>query len=108
MVGTVIEHDFEVNHRISGEVSAASCVLNTLLNRRNEVLWNGAAEDLIRKLELTTAGERLHLDLAVPVLAVSAGLLLMTALHIGAPANGLAIRHFRRLQVYFGVIALLE
>src|SRR5215831_1200787 len=37
-----------------------------------------------------------------------ASLLLMTTLHVGAAANGLAIGHFRRLQVHFGVIALLE
>ena len=39
---------------------------------------------------------------------MASGLLFVPALHVGAAADGLAIRDFRRLQNHFGVIALLQ
>ena len=69
---------------------------------------NGAAEDVVDELEFAPARQRLHLDLAVAVLAVAAGLLLVAALHVGFAADRLAVRHLGCLQVDFGVVALLQ
>ena len=75
---------------------------------RNIVLRNRAAENVVHKLELAASRQRLHLDLAVAVLAVAAGLLLVASLHVGLAANGLAVGHLGRFQNDFGVIALLQ
>ena len=65
------------------------------------------------KMSLTNSnspprGQRFHLDFAVAVLAVAAGLLLVPALHVGLAANGLAVRHLGRFQHHFRVVALLH
>src|SRR2546429_5205137 len=46
---------------------------------------------LFRSLEFAASRQGLHLDLAITELAVAAGLFLVPALHVGAPANGLAV-----------------
>src|SRR2546429_6446926 len=63
---------------------------------------------LFRSLEFAASRQGLHLDLAITELAVAAGLFLVPALHVGAPANGLAVGHLGRLQIHFGVVALLH
>ena len=108
VVRTVVEDDPEIDHREAGQVAAPGGVANAFFDGRNEVLRNGAAEDVVDELELAAARQRLHLDLAVAVLAVAAGLLLVAALHVGLAADGLAVRDLGRLQVDLGVIALLE
>jgi hypothetical protein len=79
-----------------------------LFHRRNEVLGDGAAENLVGELEFGAARQRLHLDPAIAELPVAAGLLLVPALHVGLPANGLAIRNFRRFQRDIHAVALLH
>src|SRR3954463_265218 len=94
MIGAVVERDPEIDDRESGEITALCGLHDSLLDGRNVVLGNGAAEDVINELEVRAARQRLHLDFAIAVLAVSAGLLLVASLHVGAPADGLAIRDF--------------
>src|SRR6202451_1651299 len=89
-------------------MSARCGIFNSLLYRRNVVLGNRAAKNIVDEFELAAAHQRLHLDLAIAVLTVSAGLLLMPALHVGLTANRFAIRNFWRLQNYFRVIPLLQ
>ena len=106
MIRAVIKRHSEVDDRKTGEVSARSRVFDSFFHGRNEVLWNRAAENVVDEFELSAARQRLHLDLAVAVLAVPASLFLVAALHVGFAANRLAIRNLRRLQIHFRVIAL--
>ena len=108
MIRTVVEHDAEIDHRKSGEVSARRRILDSFFDGRNEVLRNRAAENVVHEFELSAARQRLHLDLAIAVLAVPAGLFLVASLHVGFAANRLPIRNLGRFQIHFGVIALLQ
>src|SRR5437868_1622749 len=108
MVGTVVENYLKVHDWIAREIAALGRFHNPLLHSGNEVLWNGATKDVVHELKASTARKRLHFDLAITVLAVSAGLFLMTALYIGPSANGFAIRNLWRFEVYLSVITLLQ
>src|SRR5215471_18154781 len=96
VIRTVVEHDLEVHHRISGQITTRGGVFDSLLDRGNKVPGNRAAKDVVDELELAAAGQRFHLDLAVAVLPVATGLLLVAPLHVGASTNGFAIWHLRR------------
>src|SRR5437016_3924706 len=108
MIAAVIKDDAEIDDREPCEESALGRFHDALLDSGNVVARDGAAENVIHELELTAARQRFHLDLAVAVLAVSAGLLLVAALHIRFAADGLAIWHLGRLEHDFSVIPLLE
>ena len=108
MIRTVVEHDPEIHHGESGKVSARGGVFDSLFDRGNVVFRDGTAEDVIHEFKSCAPHERFHLDLAVSVLAVPAGLLFVAALHISFPANGLAIGNFGRFQVHFRVVPLLH
>ena len=108
VIGPVVENDAEIDDRKSRQISARRGVVNSFFDRGNVVLRNRAAEDVVDELELAAARQRLHLDLAIAVLPVAAGLLLVASLHVGLAANRLAIRNLGRLQHHFGVIALLQ
>ena len=81
---------------------------DAFFHRGDEVLGDGAAEDVVDELEVAAAGQGFHLDLAVAELAVAAGLLLVAALHVGLAADGLAVRDLGRPEDDFSVVALLE
>ena len=108
VIRAVVQDHPEVDDREAGEISTLRRFHDALFHRRNVVLRNRAAEDLVDELEVAAARQRLHLDLAIAELAVAAALLLVASLHVGAPANGLAIRNLRRLQVHLGVVAVLQ
>ena len=108
MIRTVIQDNSEINDRKSSQISPRRSVFNAFLNRWNIVLRNRAAENIVHELELGPARQRFHLDFAIAVLAMTAGLFFVASLHVGFAANGLAIRHLRRLQHHFGVIPLLH
>src|SRR5260370_24322191 len=108
VVDAVVEVLTKIDHGEAGKVSPGRGFDDSLFHRRNEVLGNGAAENMVHKFKLFSALQRFHLDLAIAVLAVSAALLFVTTLNIGLAANGLTIRNLRRFEVYFRVIALLQ
>src|SRR4029453_15492076 len=91
----------EVDHRVSGEEATHPRVLDSFLDRRNELARNGPAEDVVDELEVAAAGQRLELDLAVAELAVAAGLLLVPAVRLGGRGDGFPIGNPRQLQVHF-------
>src|SRR5204862_765860 len=76
--------------------------------RRNIVLGNGSAKNIIDEFEVAAAWQRLHLDLAIAVLSMATGLLLVTALHVGFAADRLPIRNLGRFEHDFSVVTLLE
>ena len=108
VIGAVVENHLEIDHRKAGEKAALGRLHDAFLDRRNVVLGNRAAEDFVDELEFAAARQRLHLDPAIAELAVTAGLLLVPALHVGAAANGFAIGNLGRLQDYLSVVALLQ
>ena len=110
VVGAVVEDCAKVHHRIAGEVAPGGGVFDSLFDGGNKVAWDGAAEDVVDELEFNfgVARQRFHLDLAVAVLAVAAGLLFVASLNVGLAAYGFAIRHLRRLQHHLGVVTLLH
>ena len=58
-------------------------VLDALLDRRDVLPRDRAAEDVVLELEVAAARQRLDPDLAVAELAVAAGLLLVPAVRLG-------------------------
>ena len=83
MVLAVVELHLEVDHRVAREEALQARLLDALLDRRDEVLGDRAAEDVVDELEVRAARERLHADPAVAELAVAAGLLLVAPVGLG-------------------------
>ena len=108
MVGTVVENDAEVHHRIAREIPSGRGLDNALFDRGDEILGNGAAENIVDELEAGAARERLQLDFAFAILPVAAGLLLVFALRVSLGADGFAVGDFGRFERHFHVEALLE
>src|SRR5690348_14649770 len=108
VVGAVVEDHSEIHHRVAGQEAALRRLHNALLYCGNEVTGDGAAENVVNELKVAAARQRLHLDLAVAVLAVPPGLLLVPALHVGFAADGFAVGHLGRLQIDLGVVALFQ
>jgi hypothetical protein len=98
VVLAVQEPHGEVDDGVAGEVAAPPRLLDPLLDRRPEVLRDGAAEDLIDEAEFLAAGERLDLDLAVGELAAAAGLLLVAAVPLGGLGDRLAVGDLRLVE----------
>ena len=74
----------EIDHRIAGEKTAQTRVLDALFNRRHELARDRSAEDVVDELELAAARQRFELHLAVAELTVAAGLLLVPAVRFGS------------------------
>ena len=98
----------EVDHRVAGEEAAHARVLDALLDGRDELPRDRAAEDVVHELEVAAARQRLDLDLAVAELAVAAGLLLVPAVRLGGRGDRLAVRNPRRLEVHLDAEAALQ
>ena len=77
-------------------------------DRRNPVLRDRPAEDVVHELEARAARRRLHANAADAELPVPAGLLLVLALGVGLAANRLAIGHLGRLERQVHVVALVQ
>ena len=108
MIFAVVEHGAEIHDGKAGEVAACGGVANASLDRWDPVMWDGAAKDIVHKLDAFAALDRLHLDAADAELAVPAGLLLVLAFRVGFAANRLTIGHLRRLERQVHVIAFVE
>ena len=108
MIRTVEDGHLKVDYRIAGEEAGGGCFKDAFLDRWNEVLRNGSAEDFIGELEFRAARKRLHADPAIAELAVAAGLFLVTALDLGLAADGFPIRNFRRVQRDVDAVAFLQ
>ena len=108
VIFAVVQADAEIDHRETREVAARGGVANSLFDRGNPVLGDGAAKDVVDELDALAAFGRLHLDAADAELAVAAGLFFVLAFGIGAAANGFAIGDFGRLERQVHVIALVE
>ena len=93
MVRAVHQRRAQVDHGIARQHALGQILAQALFNRRYEVARYSAADDLIHEFELAiTVEDRLELYPYVAELAVTAGLLLVTALNLDGLADGLAIR----------------
>src|SRR5436305_15333601 len=108
MIGAVVEDDPEIDYGKSGEVAASGGVFDSFFYCGDEILGDGAAEDVVDEFEFSAAGERLHFDFAIAVLAVSAGLFLVASLDVGFAGNGFAIGKLRCFPVGLGVVSVLR
>ena len=108
VVGAVVDGHLEVDHREAGEVAAQPGLLDALLDGRDELPRDGAAEDVVLEREVGAARQRLHADLAVAELPVAARLLLVPAVRLGAGGDRLAVGDARQLQVHVDAEAALQ
>ena len=104
----VLEAHAKIDDRITGQESLLARVLNALLHRGNVLARNRAAKDLVDEFEVAAARQRLHRDLAIGELSVSARLLLVTAVRLRRLRDRLAIRNFRRMEDHVDAVLLLQ
>src|SRR3954464_3244317 len=91
VVAAVEKRRLHIPHRIAGEDSAFERLLNTLIDRLNEFLRNGAADDVIDELVSCPWRLRIEINFCMPERTASAGLPDVLALSLGVPADRLAI-----------------
>ena len=86
VVLAVVEGDLDVDHRVAGEEALDHGRAHALLDRRDEVARDGAADDLVDELEALAARQGRDFHPGVGELAAAAGLLLVLALGLGRAA----------------------
>src|SRR6185437_715349 len=89
--GTVEERDLDIAHGIAGEHAAFERLFDALLDRLDELLGDGTADDVVLEDEPGTGRAGLDGDLDVAVLAAAAGLTDVLALGFGLRPNGFAV-----------------
>ena len=98
MVRAVVQDGPDARHRITGDDAALHRFLDALLGRLDELLRDGAADDLVDELE-PALGDRLEAHLDVTELALTARLADELAFRLGLARDGLAIRDLRLADV---------
>ena len=83
----VEQRDPDVDHRVAGVHTLLHLRADTLLHAGDELPRHRAADHLVDELESGALRQRLHLDVADRVLAVSAGLLDVAAMAFGFAAE---------------------
>src|SRR5271156_5658902 len=82
----------DIDHRITCVHTLFHLRAHALLYTWDELPWHRSADHLIEELESGALRQRLHLDVAHRVLAVSAGLLNVAAMAFGFAAEGFSER----------------
>src|ERR1051325_10163731 len=108
MIRAVVERHAHIDHWITREIASTHGFAHAFFDRGNIVAGNRPADDLIDKLESLARRERLDLYPGIAELAAPARLFFQSALRAGAPANGLLVRHLRRLEHDLRAIFALE
>src|SRR3954464_13921790 len=103
VVLAVDERHADVHDRVAGAHAVGECLLDALLDRRDELDRHGPAADLRDEVE-ALAGRRLDVDVDDAVLARAAGLTDEAALDLlGGAADGLAVGDLRAADVRLDV-----
>ena len=89
MVGTVVEHRFNIYYLAAGQRAFLHGFDQALFNSRYVVLRNGTAEEFFGEFEFFLG--RAEADVYVAVLSGTAGLLLVLALYVGLAFNGFSV-----------------
>src|SRR5207253_7591555 len=85
--------DLDIDNLIPGDDALFHRLLDSLLDRGNEVPRDGPSEDLVDELVAPAERLRAEFDPAVAVLAAPPGLPLVLPLHAGVPAHRLPVRN---------------
>ena len=107
VVAAVQQGGFQADHRITGQHALLSGKADALFNSREEVLRHAAAEHLLFEDDLLAVAG-LEVDDDIAELAMTAGLLLMTALLLAGLADGLAVSDTRSLEADFHAELILQ
>ena len=108
MIGAEVQRGLQEHDRITGQNALADAVAQALFNGRDEVLRHAAADRLIREDHLFGLGLRLEADVNIAELAVTAGLLLVTAVDLDLLLDRLAVRDLGGLENSLDLILALE
>ena len=100
VVRAVPQGDLAVHDRITGQNAGLHRTLDTLIDRRDILLRDRAANNAVDEL-VTLAGVGLQLDLDMTVLALTAGLAGVLGFLVGFLADGLAVGDLRGADVGF-------
>ena len=99
VVGAVVEPHAQILDRVAGDGALLHGLLHALLDGGDESRGDHPALDGVYELEPCARLERLDLDVAVPELATTAGLLLVAPVSLGRLSDGFLIGHARRLEL---------
>ncbi len=108
MVRAEIHRDLYIHYRVSRQRACLHGFDNSLFHGRDILSWNDPAHDAIDELEALSAFLGLHSEPAIAELAVTACLLFVFALHLGAGGDGLLVGDLGCLQVHLHPIPSLE
>ena len=109
MIGSVVQDSLDADYRISGHRACGHGISDTLLNSREEVLRDSAADnDLLEYISFVKVSGRLESHLDMTVLAVSAGLLLILGINVAVLADRLLERDCRLAQFSVDLILGLQ
>ena len=108
MEGAVVETNLYVYHGTAGEHALPHRLQNALLDRRDVLAWDSAADDAVLELEARAAGERRDLYPRVPELPPAAGLFLVASLGLGRGGDGLLERHLRGAGLNLDPVAAVD
>ncbi len=101
MIRTVVEFYAHVDHLIAGDRACLHSLDDTLFDRRNVFLRDGAADDVVDEFEAFARLTRIDADLDVSVLTVSAGLLRVLVIDVSCAGDSLFIRYLRLADIRF-------
>ena len=106
MVLAVVDRDAHVLDRKSGERPLAQHLTHALLHRREVLPGNRPAHHIVHELKARAAPERLDAQKHLAELSGAAGLLLVPAVSLGGPRDGLPVRDARRMSLDVHAVAL--
>src|SRR5258706_348698 len=96
MEGAVDDLHLDIDDLVTGIDAALDGFLNSVNNRRNVFLWNGAAHDLVFDFDALAPLVWLDLDEGMTVLPSAAGLANEFSFTIGGPGYPPAVGDLRR------------
>ena len=102
MVRTVIEINLHVDDVVAGENTGEHSALDTLINRRNVLLRDGATNDRVNEL-IALSWVWLDLNLDVTVLTTTAGLSSILLVDVSITSDGLLVCNLRLTDVCFNL-----
>ena len=107
MVRAIVKGRLYADHRIACKHALLDAVAQTLFNCREEVLRHGAADNFLGENEIVALAG-LEADEHIAELAVSAGLLLVSALNFDLLADGLSVCNLRHAEIDLNAELVLE
>src|SRR5439155_23359012 len=98
----------KINYLVPGPIASCSRFEDSLFNSRNIILRDRTTKNFVYKFEFAATGQRLHLNFAISILSMSAGLLLVFTLNLGLPADGFSVRNLWSFQIDINTESFLK